>query len=120
MVAPTDAPAAAPAGKAAGPPYGLPPLPAIPCPDFRGPTPWSNWVIKGRLLAGGRWVALGPKAGDRRQAGGHGQAAPTRRTPPAPTPHCTGAYPASLDDNETDRILRCAAACRLWRSWVLL
>ncbi|PRW34077.1 MAP kinase phosphatase 6 [Chlorella sorokiniana] len=59
--------AAAPAGEAAGPPYGLPPLPAIPCPDYRGPTPWSNWVIKGRLLA--------------------------------------GAYPASLDDNETDRIL---------------
>lgn len=31
----------------------LPPLPTIPCPlDWRGPTPWSNWVIKGRVLAG--------------------------------------------------------------------
>lgn len=60
MVATADsAPAAppadpAPAAPPAGPPngYGLPPLPAIPCPDYRGPTPWSNWVIKGRLLAG--------------------------------------------------------------------
>ncbi|KAI3434891.1 hypothetical protein D9Q98_002945 [Chlorella vulgaris] len=49
------------------PAYGLPPLPSLPCPDFRGPTPWSNWCIKGRLLA--------------------------------------GAYPASLDDAETERIL---------------
>lgn len=31
----------------------LPPLPPLPCPlEYRGPTPWSNWVIKGRLLAG--------------------------------------------------------------------
>jgi len=31
----------------------LPPLPSIPCSlDWRGPTPWSNWVIKGRVLAG--------------------------------------------------------------------
>ncbi|EFN57179.1 hypothetical protein CHLNCDRAFT_143577 [Chlorella variabilis] len=55
---------------AAAPPppgYGLPPLPSLPCPEFRGPTPWSNWIIKGRLLA--------------------------------------GAYPASLDDAETQRIL---------------
>eukprot|EP00887_Chlorella_sp_A99_P003451 scaffold7.g3451.t1 len=49
------------------PDYGLPPLPSLPCPDFRGPTPWSNWVIKGRVIA--------------------------------------GAYPASLDDAETERLL---------------
>jgi hypothetical protein len=30
----------------------LPPLPSIPCPGHKGPTDWSNWVIKGRLLAG--------------------------------------------------------------------
>jgi hypothetical protein len=31
----------------------LPALPAIPAPaDFRGPTPWSNWFIQGRALAG--------------------------------------------------------------------
>ena len=31
----------------------LPPLPPLPVPlEYRGPTPWSNWVIKGRLLAG--------------------------------------------------------------------
>lgn len=34
------------------PHYGLPPLPSLPCPEFRGPTPWSNWVIRGRVLAG--------------------------------------------------------------------
>ncbi|GAB4815508.1 hypothetical protein N2152v2_002554 [Parachlorella kessleri] len=47
--------------------YGLPPLPSLPCPEMKGPTPWSNWVIRGRILA--------------------------------------GAYPASLDDFETDHIL---------------
>ncbi|PSC76737.1 MAP kinase phosphatase 6 [Micractinium conductrix] len=47
--------------------YGLPPLPPLPCSESRGPTPWSNWVLRGRLLA--------------------------------------GAYPASLDDEETERIL---------------
>ena len=26
------------------PDYGLPALPSLPCPEFRGPTPWSNWV----------------------------------------------------------------------------
>lgn len=88
MVAPTDAPAAAPAGKAAGPPYGLPPLPAIPCPDFRGPTPWSNWVIKGRLLAGarqGRGCAAGHgglAAGGRALLGSTHQAAKCRSCPP--------------------------------------
>lgn len=41
------------------PAYGLPPLPSLPCPDFRGPTPWSNWCIKGRLLAGVYWNMLG-------------------------------------------------------------
>ena len=88
MVAPTDPPAAAPAGEAAGPPYGLPPLPAIPCPDFRGPTPWSNWVIKGRLLAGarqGRGCAAGHgglAAGGRALLGSTHQAAKCRSCPP--------------------------------------
>ena len=55
MQHPTIPPAGAAAAPAPGVPephYGLPPLPQLPCPDFRGPTPWSNWVIKGRLLAG--------------------------------------------------------------------
>jgi hypothetical protein len=47
---------------------GLPPLPKLPLPSgYAGPTPWSNWVIPGRIIA--------------------------------------GAYPASLDDAETERIL---------------
>ncbi|KAF5841907.1 hypothetical protein DUNSADRAFT_10344 [Dunaliella salina] len=46
---------------------GLPPLPKLPAPSMAGPTPWSNWVIPGRVIA--------------------------------------GAYPASLDDVETERIL---------------
>lgn len=31
---------------------GLPSLPAMPGPEYRGPTPWSNWVIRPRLIAG--------------------------------------------------------------------
>lgn len=45
----------------------LPPLPKLPAKDMAGPTPWSNWVIPARVIA--------------------------------------GAYPASLDDAETERIL---------------
>mmetsp|Transcript_28923 Transcript_28923/g.53137 ORF Transcript_28923/g.53137 Transcript_28923/m.53137 type:complete len:379 (+) Transcript_28923:4364-5500(+) len=45
----------------------LPPLPKLPAKEMAGPTPWSNWVIPGRVIA--------------------------------------GAYPASLDDNETEKIL---------------
>ena len=45
----------------------LQPLPKLPAKEMAGPTPWSNWVIPGRVLA--------------------------------------GAYPASLDDAETERIL---------------
>ncbi|MEW5309729.1 MAG: hypothetical protein WDW38_001591 [Sanguina aurantia] len=45
----------------------LPPLPKLPAREAAGPTPWSNWVIPGRVIA--------------------------------------GAYPASLDDAETERIL---------------
>lgn len=45
----------------------LPCLSTLPCPSYRGPTPWCNWVLKPCLLA--------------------------------------GAYPASLDDHETSRIL---------------
>ena len=64
MQAPTATATAAPTR---APPFGLPPLPALPASEFRGPTPWSNWVISGRVLA--------------------------------------GAYPANLDDDDTDRIL---------------
>ena len=47
MSAPSTNPAASLAARF------LPPLPPLPCPlEYRGPTPWSNWVIKGRLLAG--------------------------------------------------------------------
>lgn len=49
------------------PPPGMPPLERPPCRHMRGPTSWSNWVIRDRLIA--------------------------------------GAYPASLDDRETDGIL---------------
>lgn len=45
----------------------LPKLPSPPAKEMAGPTPWSNWVIPGRVIA--------------------------------------GAYPASLDDQETERIL---------------
>mmetsp|Transcript_2457 Transcript_2457/g.4125 ORF Transcript_2457/g.4125 Transcript_2457/m.4125 type:complete len:359 (+) Transcript_2457:184-1260(+) len=45
----------------------LPALPKLPAKEMAGPTPWSNWVIPGRIIA--------------------------------------GAYPASLDDVETERIL---------------
>mmetsp|Transcript_39935 Transcript_39935/g.88741 ORF Transcript_39935/g.88741 Transcript_39935/m.88741 type:complete len:394 (+) Transcript_39935:213-1394(+) len=45
----------------------LPSLPKLPAKEMAGPTPWSNWVIPGRVIA--------------------------------------GAYPASLDDAETERIL---------------
>ncbi|WIA42418.1 hypothetical protein OEZ86_008416 [Tetradesmus obliquus] len=45
----------------------LPPLPALPARHMAGPTPFSNWVIPGQLIA--------------------------------------GAYPASMDDNDTERIL---------------
>lgn len=45
----------------------LPPLPKLPAKEMAGPTPWSNWVIPGQVLA--------------------------------------GAYPASMDDAETDKIL---------------
>lgn len=47
--------------------YQLPSLPKPPARDMAGPTPWSNWVIPGQVIA--------------------------------------GAYPASLDDAETNRIL---------------
>ena len=40
---------AAPEG---APAHGLPALPPLPAPHMRGPTPWSNWVIRGRLIAG--------------------------------------------------------------------
>jgi len=47
MTTPSNNPAAALAGRL------LPSLPPLPVPlDYRGPTPWSNWVIKGRLIAG--------------------------------------------------------------------
>lgn len=45
----------------------LPALPKLPAKEMAGPTPWSNWVIPGRVIA--------------------------------------GAYPASLDDAETEKIL---------------
>ncbi|GFR47243.1 hypothetical protein Agub_g8927, partial [Astrephomene gubernaculifera] len=45
----------------------LPPLPKLPAKEMAGPTPWSNWAIPGRVIA--------------------------------------GAYPASLDDAETEKIL---------------
>lgn len=45
----------------------LPPLPKLPAKEMAGPTPWSNWAMPGRVLA--------------------------------------GAYPASLDDAETEKIL---------------
>lgn len=45
----------------------LPALPKLPAKEMAGPTPWSNWVIPSRVIA--------------------------------------GAYPASLDDAETERIL---------------
>eukprot|EP00798_Chlamydomonas_sp_ICE-L_P002066 gene2066-18250_t len=45
----------------------LPPLPRLPAKEMAGPTAWSNWVIRGRVMA--------------------------------------GAYPASLNDTETDQIL---------------
>lgn len=45
----------------------LPLLPKLPAKEMAGPTPWSNWVIPSRVIA--------------------------------------GAYPASLDDVETERIL---------------
>eukprot|EP00798_Chlamydomonas_sp_ICE-L_P003469 gene3469-13530_t len=47
--------------------HSLPALPKLPAKEMAGPTPWSNWVIPGRVMA--------------------------------------GAYPASLDDAETGRIL---------------
>jgi len=51
-----------------GTPQGnLPPLPKPPCKMMRGPTAWSNWVIKGHVLV--------------------------------------GAYPATIDDRETEEIL---------------
>ncbi|GAX75529.1 hypothetical protein CEUSTIGMA_g2972.t1 [Chlamydomonas eustigma] len=51
-------------------PYAsLPKLPAPPAKEMAGPTPWCNWAIPGRVMA--------------------------------------GAYPASLDDAETERILTC-------------
>jgi hypothetical protein len=46
---------------------GLPALPKLPAKEMAGPTPWSNWALPGRVIA--------------------------------------GAYPASLDDAETERIL---------------
>mmetsp|Transcript_29971 Transcript_29971/g.84557 ORF Transcript_29971/g.84557 Transcript_29971/m.84557 type:complete len:331 (-) Transcript_29971:175-1167(-) len=49
------------------PPPGLPALDKPPCRHMKGPTSWSNWVIKNHVIA--------------------------------------GAYPASLDDRETDVIL---------------
>ncbi|GLC33288.1 hypothetical protein PLESTB_000350300 [Pleodorina starrii] len=45
----------------------LPPLPKLPAKEMAGPTPWSNWALPGRVIA--------------------------------------GAYPASLDDAETEKIL---------------
>uniref|UniRef100_A0A7S0RIB1 Tyrosine specific protein phosphatases domain-containing protein n=1 Tax=Chlamydomonas leiostraca TaxID=1034604 RepID=A0A7S0RIB1_9CHLO len=45
----------------------LPALPKLPAKEMAGPTPWSNWALPGRVIA--------------------------------------GAYPASLDDAETERIL---------------
>ncbi|KAG7674596.1 hypothetical protein NADE_008358 [Nannochloris sp. 'desiccata'] len=47
MTTPNNNPAATMAGRL------LPSLPPLPVPlEYRGPTPWSNWVIKGRLIAG--------------------------------------------------------------------
>ena len=127
MQHPTSPPAEAAAAPAPGEPaphYGLPPLPQLPCPDFRGPTPWSNWVIKGRLLAGadsGQQAVVATALAHCRQQSAPPQPphTPASIAPPAlhllpqlPVPlllrlllPIPGAYPASLDDQETDRIL---------------
>ena len=64
------------------PHYGLPPLPSLPCPEFRGPTPWSNWVIRGRVLAGAPRRALAARVPARGAARRPGR--PAAHEPPAP------------------------------------
>lgn len=90
------------------PHYGLPPLPALPCPEMKGPTPWSNWVIKGRVLAGellGRGTRGARRRLQLRPWASSRPTAPFVTVRKAAHPPHAGAYPASLDDDETDRIL---------------
>jgi hypothetical protein len=107
------------------PNYGLPPLPVLPCPEFKGPTPWSNWVMRGRVLAGEMPQHYTGAAKQFRLQWGNGQRVPlgilcavkavvcicnVTRCQKCPLilsfPHPrAGAYPASLDDYETERIL---------------
>eukprot|EP00232_Nephroselmis_pyriformis_P004933 CAMPEP_0182913434 /NCGR_PEP_ID=MMETSP0034_2-20130328/38041_1 /TAXON_ID=156128 /ORGANISM="Nephroselmis pyriformis, Strain CCMP717" /LENGTH=87 /DNA_ID=CAMNT_0025050159 /DNA_START=28 /DNA_END=288 /DNA_ORIENTATION=+ len=44
--------------------YRLPPLPKLMSTNS-GPTPWSNWVIPGQVIAGGYPASLDDKENDR-------------------------------------------------------
>ena len=76
----------------------LPKLPTLPAPQMAGPTPWCNWVRGPRALKP-FYLCLPSFIASTFPSAAVAQAIPGRVI--------AGAYPASLDDVETDRILTC-------------
>lgn len=89
------------------------PMPRLPRPHaleqlgHQGPAASRCWVLRRP-----RRVMAAAGSGRQRQAGGHSSAPPTTPNLPCPLPSPAGAYPASLDDSETDRIITCEGARR--------